>query len=261
MKKITMFLVAVMTLCFTACSSNSEETRISLLQNDSHEKDFAELKRLSLYHSQGLDAIYSHLASSTTRTVDKKITKGQIARLSVNFINAVPDFQTTNTRNSVDISLSNPASYELTEKAEQIFKTYFNRLINSLSKADIENYVDSIVRTENFLSLNKEEQSLLAFMMYIGIDSGAYWSNPYNWKKWESLKHDSIFVEDNTPVSRGIAGPSTYYWMTPGQRSDRRFQKVLRDDCLGCIGSLFMGFTAAGWAIGGIYGSACSTVF
>ncbi|ERK02380.1 hypothetical protein [Segatella salivae] len=244
------FLKILLVFCVIALYSCKSE---DLTENSA--KQFSELKRISKYHSSGLDFTYTQLSSSKTRSARKDFGREEIVAQVLKFIESIPEFQKEKTRSVNTISEIPHEGYELTPEAAQIFENYFDYLVHSSSKSDMENYVERIIKTPKFVSLNKEEQSLVAFMMYIGIDSGEYWSNPTNWEKWKALKENTTFVQNSSTTTRGVAGPPAHYWMTSKQMNNKTFQKYLRADCKGCLYSLVTGFDAFAWAAGGILGS------
>ena len=90
-------------------------------------------------------------------------------------------------------------------------------------------------------------------MMFVGIDSGSYWSTPENWNKWHALNGDSTTMVAAVKTTRGMAGPGASYWLTRKMMQNPRFRHTLLEDCIGCL--LGSG-SAVSWAIGGIVGSA-----
>ena len=249
MSKKTIFLMVIMVLCLVACTKNLEDKLIP----QSKERQFTELKNLSQYHSQGLDSVYSYLSHPKTRAANKEITDKEINDFVVQFVKTIPAYQIKNTRSVAESFMSDSIdNYKMTLGAEQIFNKYFDYLIHSSSKKEAEEYVESVISTKDFLSLKEQEQHLLAFMMYVGIDSKGYWSDPVNWEKWKDLQKQTSHIDKST-ITRSMAGPPASYWMNSRQMNDSKFQTILKADCKGCI----LGASSVwSWATGGISGSA-----
>ena len=125
--------------------------------------------------------------------------------------------------------------------------------LDAVYSNEAEAYIEQTTQKDSFKLLNKEEQQRLVFMMFVGIDSGSYWSTPENWNKWHALNGDSTTMVAAVKTTRGMAGPGASYWLTRKMMHNPRFRHTLLEDCIGCL--LGSG-SAVSWAIGGIVGSA-----
>lgn len=65
MKKISVFVMAVLAFCITACSSDSEETQVPALQSN---ELITQGEKFASIHNDCLASIYSSLISSKTRS-------------------------------------------------------------------------------------------------------------------------------------------------------------------------------------------------
>lgn len=259
MSRIAFLLIgAILSVLTVSCSSENESFNTTIQKDKQHIIHLSELKRLSKYHSDGLDDIYNHLKKKEVRSGKVQTTEEEIKLLAIDFVrNHMTNSTSLDTRSLQNTEGSN--GYRLSTKGMSIFNSYFDTLISSLSKEDAEQYVAAITQRDTFLQLSHYEQELLTFMMYIGIDSRSYWSNPYNWNKWAYLRGESQHLPESFET-RGIAGPPASYWMTSKQMNNKRFKKILRDDCVGCLLSLIPAPSVLGWAIGGISNSAASAL-
>lgn len=249
MKKYCFVLSFLMCVFISSC----ENENICLTSKSKVE----ELKKISEYHSSGLDAIYTQLAGSSTRSISSNVTRKDIIRLASDYIYSQSKLENFKTRSlSPSEQISDTIVRQLSPKADSLFNEYFTNLVKSSSKESMLSYVESLLREETFMSLDSDEQNFLTFMMYIGIDSAEYWSNPYNLDKWMSLKTNSPIT-----TTRSVAGPAGRYWLTRKQINNPAFQKILGADCRGCGYSLLCGFSPWGWAAGGIAGSVDAALF
>ena len=259
MKHSYLFMISLFSLgmFFSACSSQVEKGELS--QNRKY--SFSELREISLLHSEGLNTIFSQLGPLKTRSANASVTADStfflfnIDSMSISFIVEQMKSMIPRMRSTSNLQKGEVANWQLSPSANSIFETYFDALKTSSDRAEMETYIQSVTQSDDFLLLEEKEQQLVVFMMYIGIDSYEYWSNPQNWNKWASLRGDFTSIVPTTST-RGMAGPGANAWMSGKQINNPRFQQILRSDCVGCLMSLTRGFHAWGWAIGGISGSA-----
>lgn len=259
MKHFYLFTISLFSLAmfFSACSSQVEKGELS--QNNGRKYSFSELREISLLHSGGLNTIFSQLEPLKTRSANASVTadstlRSKIDSMSINFIEEQMKSMIPRMRSTSNLQKGEVANWQLSPSANSIFETYFDALKTSSDRAEMEQYILSVTQSDDFLLLEEKEQQLVVFMMYIGIDSYEYWSNPQNWNKWASLRGDFTSIVPTTST-RGMAGPGANAWMSGNQIRNPRFQQVLRHDCIGCLMSLTRGFSAWGWAAGGIAGS------
>lgn len=259
MKKTMKFLAVVLSFFTISSCSNSDEQFETKDDTISQNVLFNQLKEISLYHSKGLDACFNTFNSQLIDLKKPDFSRKNINKLSIKFAKQqIPVFLHTTriaTVGDQDI-LADTIVRPLSSEAEKMYSDYMNTLLHSESAESMELYIRNLIQTEDFLSLDSEEQPYFIFMMLIGIDSAQYWSNPENMEKWKNLKNNSP-----TTSTRGVAGPPASYWMTSEQIEDPTFQEILQADIRGCGWSLLAGFNAVGWAIGGISGSIDSALF
>jgi hypothetical protein len=261
MKHSYLFMISLFSLgmFFSACSSQIEKGELS--QDNSRKYSFSELREISLLHSEGLNTIFSQLGPLKTRSANASVTadstffRSKIDSMSISFIEEQMKSMIPRMRSTSNLQKGEVANWQLSPSANSIFETYFDALKTSSDRAEMEKYILSVTQSDDFLLLEEKEQQLVVFMMYIGIDSYEYWSNPQNWNKWASLRGDFTSIVPTTST-RGMAGPGANAWMSGKQINNPRFQQILRSDCVGCLMSLTRGFNAWNWAIGGISTSA-----
>lgn len=212
MKHSYLFMISLFSLgmFFSACSSQVEKGELS--QNNSRKYSFSELREISLLHSEGLNTIFSQLGPLKTRSANASVTadstffRSKIDSMSIDFIEEQMKSKNPRMRSTSNLQKGEVANWQLSPSANSIFETYFDALKTSSDRAEMEKYILSVTQSDDFLLLEEKEQQLVVFMMYIGIDSYEYWSNPQNWNKWASLRGDFTSIVPTTST-RGVAGP------------------------------------------------------
>lgn len=253
MKRLLLLFSVVVYFSLYSCDKN--EMKNETVKSEVENTQTSDLKKISEYHSKGLDYIYDELLKeSKTRSVndknwDSEFLKKRIYNLSIEFVRNVANVNIDD--NSKTRSLTAIDNMELSSDAQYILGDYISYLINSKNREDVEFYIQNTKENEKFKSLTEKEQNQLIFAMYIGIDSVSYWSNPDNWEKWSCLKNGKDYNK-----SRSMAGPSANYWMTSEQMSDSNFLKCIKNDIFGSVASIGAGFSPWSFCYSGIVGSA-----
>lgn len=252
MKRLLLLFSVV--VCFSLYSCDKNEMKNEPVKSEVDNTQTSDLKKISEYHSKGLDHIYDELLKERkTRTVndkdwDSELLKKRIYNLSIEFVRNVANVNIDD--NSKTRSLTEIDNIELSSDAQYILEDYISYLINSKKREDVELYIQNTKENEKFKSLTEKEQNQLIFSMYIGIDSVSYWSNPDNWDKWSCLKNSK-----DCNKTRSMAGPSANYWMNSEQMSNSHFLKCIKNDIYGSVTSLLGGFTPWSWCSSAIAGS------
>lgn len=257
MKK-NIILLHIALLALFSCNSGQELPMHNSTTQEVSPAEFASLKQLSFRHSQGLDAVYSQLASQSTRGAKSngkqtRFSKELIDSLTFEFVSHLPEYARTQVHRTRGEQQADTTLIKLSNEATALFKSFFDNLSDFSNRNEAEAYIEQTTQKDSFKLLNKEEQQRLVFMMFVGIDSGSYWSTPENWNKWHALNGDSTTMVAAVKTTRGMAGPGASYWLTRKMMQNPRFRHTLLEDCIGCL--LGSG-SAVSWAIGGIVGSA-----
>lgn len=252
MKALKSIFTVLSCLIFVISCSEDNTMKLSLATPISRTDS---IKKLNTFHSEGLDFVYNQLVTATSRsTIHPPINNDTIKQLIITFSKSkstkfniksfAQNFKSTRSSNE-EIT---ETRFKLSKEAENIFDHYFEELTASKSYEDAENIITLIINSNNFKELPLEQADMVTLMMYVGLDSANYWGNPINENKWEALKEGKVLT------TRSMTGPPANYWTR--RPNQAKLNKILKADCLGCIGSLFTGFSTLGWAAGGIFGSA-----
>lgn len=253
------FAMVIFFLTLTNCSNQNEHLEMPNEDKQSSCTMFNQLKEMSHAHSKGLDFCFNRYNSALLEKRALDFSRKRTNEFCINFATNESAFaicpETRSALNANEI-LSDTIVRPLSSNAEKMLESFMDKLFEAPNADAIYSYIQNLMETENFLSLGKEEQPFLLFMMLIGVDSAQYWSNPTNAEKWERLKR-----MEPTNETRGVAGPSASYWMTSEQIKSPNFKRLLEADMRGCGWSLLSGISTYGWMIGGIASSVDAALF
>ena len=177
MKKITILIVAVIALCFTACSSNSEEAKVTSLQSNElivQGKEFAHI------HNECLASIYNTLVSSKTRvSYTPTFSKESI----INAANKYLSKRISKTRGNGNETYINGENYTTTtedirNKMSEYEATYVDRVLSNNVNND--KILEEIANDKKLTDSKK--RALICFAATYKASS-EYWQQ--NIEKWE----------------------------------------------------------------------------
>ncbi len=250
MKKVFLFLLVALSFVAICGCSSVDDSLITKKDVSLCGYQFDELKKISSYHTIGLDEGFDVYNSRLLNSGKTNFSKKEIHTIVSDFGKRTIPVSKSETRSVLksDNILSDTIVVQLSNEAEVLLNVFVDSLLHSESAESMELYIRNLMETESFASLDSREQPYLVFMMLIGIDSAKYWSDPANFEKWEKLVNNTPTIQ-----TRGAAGPGASYWINQDQMNER-FRKTLWGDIRGC-GYSGITFSALGWAVGGIAGS------
>lgn len=176
MKKITTLFLVVMTLCFIACSSESEETQTTSVQSN---ELITQGRKFANIHNDCLENIYNSLISSKTRsTSTHKFSKSEVVKAANQYIAQ----HVSKTRANADENYITEKTYEISieDIREQIPEYELNYIEKILSTdGNNENILKDIIN-DNKLTISKKK-AIICFSTTYNASSEYWQKNIYKW--------------------------------------------------------------------------------
>lgn len=189
MKKISIFVMAVLAFCITACSSDSEETQVPALQSN---ELITQGEKFASIHNDCLASIYSSLISSKTRSSSfSPVTSQEVVDAANKYIAR----HMSKTRANTNEAYVKEESYKTTiedirNQMSSCELMYVNKILSDDKNGDA--VLESISKDNNLTEIQKK--AVICFATTYKASS-EYWQQ--NIDKWEkNLK--------NVPSTRAV---------------------------------------------------------
>lgn len=183
--KSILILSLLMTIIISSCKNE-------IIENQSLKVNRAEIKEMAALHSKGLQ--FTKSQKIKTKGFDLEVPGTPVRTALEIFELLAPDIDTYIQNNNLQeyaylvnvvpgFNIANIPTVSLSQTGQAFSQNYYiilnqmNGLLEPSSYQDLDNQLNIIIGSTDFLSLNAEEQAILISGAEIMLDSYSYWSN------------------------------------------------------------------------------------